>query len=307
MEGEFVMKTDIFNIDNQNHENISAEHKLFLYWFQKYIEGTEFDVEDYLKTELNTSTIDKFNECVNSFIKLHNENEQVSTKPIRWDNRKTIDGFYKKLQMGSRFEHFVSEEFKKYNVNLGMQYNEYQWQGENLFGLEIKNDDAFKRTGNLFIEYCERHDVNKSFVKSGIHKNDNTVVFLIGVPDNYFIVLKDVLCDVYEKLKAKDPETIKYCRFATTNNNGSKGILIKEEYMKKICLTQSIKEFCEIYVRDNKIIDKVHIYKDAKGKFFHNSNNKKCNYRPKNKYYTVMSLSEAFIKGYRPCNSCFKK
>lgn len=300
------MKANGFKLDNQNHKNIPVEYKLMLYWFQKYVKDTDFDKEDYLKTELNTSTIDKFNECVSSFEELFNTDKGLYDKPIKWDNRKTCDNFFEKLQKGCRFEEYVSSEFKNYGVELGMQYNEYQWHGENLFGLEIKNDEVFKETGNLYIEYYERHDVSKSWNKTGILKEDNTKVFLIGTYDNYFIVLKDVLIDVYNRLKQNDPEISRYCRFAETNDKTAKGFLIKKSYMKKICLSQSIKEFVKMYVKDNKLIEKVIVYKNCNGSFFHSADKKFCLYRPRNPEIITLTLSEAFIKGYRPCTCCFK-
>ena len=301
------MKANNFKLDNQNHKNIPVEYKLMLYWFQKYVKDTNFDKEDYLKTELNTSTIDRFNECVNSFKDLFNTDKGLYDKPVKWDNRKTCDKFFEKLQKGCRFEEYVSSEFRKHGVELGMQYNEYQWHGENLFGLEIKNDEVFKSTGNLYIEYYERHDISKSWNKTGILKEDNTKVFLIGTYDNYFIILKEVLIDIYNRLKQNDPEISRYCRFAETNDKTAKGFLIKKSFMKKICLSQSIKEFVKIYVKDNKLIEKVIVYKNCNGRFFHSADKKLCLYRPRNPEIITLTLSEAFIKGYRPCNSCFEK
>lgn len=59
--------------------------------------------------------------------------------------------------------------------------------GENREGVEIKLDRRMASTGNLYIEVAEKaHPDRAEYSPSGIHRGDNTRVFLIGDYDRWW-------------------------------------------------------------------------------------------------------------------------
>jgi len=99
---------------------------------------------------------------------------------------------YKKcLNKGLEYQDFVSDILIN---DLGISLTSYSSKsyqivkGENRQGFEIKFDDRFKETGNLYIEIMEKsHPDNINYVNSGIYRNDNTWLYLIGDYENIFI------------------------------------------------------------------------------------------------------------------------
>jgi hypothetical protein len=58
--------------------------------------------------------------------------------------------------------------------------------GENLQGIEIKFDDKMNTTGNVYIETMEKSDPNNlKYIESGIFRNDQSWLYLIG---NYSVI-----------------------------------------------------------------------------------------------------------------------
>jgi len=88
------------------------------------------------------------------------------------------------------------------NITLTKTYEDQINIGESLEGYEIKFDDKYKETGNLWIEIKERTDVNKEYVNSGIYRDDNSKYYVIGNYDVIFVFLKDKLKQI-EKQKNK--------------------------------------------------------------------------------------------------------
>lgn len=302
-------------IDNQNHDNIPAEYKLYLYWFQKYISGTKIDLEDYQSAELTTSLIDEFNAYLSEWEKVYEDNKALLNKPVDWDvQRKKTEYFKEKLKIGTQFEAYVTEEFAKSGIELGMLYDNNQFKGENKLGVEIKNDERYRGsektpgTGNLYIECYERLTNAQKWVRSGILKEDNTKVILIGTYNDYFIVLKEVLVDIYKKLDSG--VNIEGCRLVEEKEQGtSKGFVINEKKMKRLCLTTSVEAFVNGYVYRNSegtplIIDTVQIVENAAYKYFHNPN-KDCKYTRNMVHKNKISLSKAIIDDYCACRQCF--
>ena len=88
---------------------------------------------------------------------------------------------------------------KKYNIEIG----------ESLSGIEIKNDKKMAETGNLYIEIAEHH-YQEQFVKSGVYRDDNTILWCIGDFDTAYIFVKKqlkYLCENYQKYGFKKIQT----------------------------------------------------------------------------------------------------
>jgi len=103
----------------------------------------------------------------------------------------------------------------------------YQYSvGENLQGIEIKFDDKYNKTGNLYIEVKEKSNPkNINYINSGIYRNDNSWIYLIGNYEEIFIFGKSHLKLIYEKgknIKIKKPTSI--------------GFLLKKEDAEKYCI-----------------------------------------------------------------------
>jgi hypothetical protein len=78
-----------------------------------------------------------------------------------------------------------------------VQYSSQAYQnvvGESRTGVEIKHDEIFGKTGNLWIEISEKADpLNQNYVDSGIYRTDNTWLYAIGDYDTVFFFSKTLL------------------------------------------------------------------------------------------------------------------
>lgn len=92
--------------------------------------------------------------------------------------------YYKmQLEEGLKYQDFVKHELYKRGVPIVFNDSKYYQceEGENILGAEIKNDKKFRETGNLYIETAEKSDeTNENYVKSGIYRDDNSWLFIIG-------------------------------------------------------------------------------------------------------------------------------
>lgn len=79
----------------------------------------------------------------------------------------------------------------------------YQYRvGESKTGVEIKHDEKFAKTGNLWIEVAEKARPRKGdYVPSGICRNDNTWLYLIGDYNTMFIFAKSFLKGLHKAQK----------------------------------------------------------------------------------------------------------
>ena len=101
---------------------------------------------------------------------------------------------------------------KKYNIE----------KGESIAGVEIKHDKRMKETGNIYIEFAEKHYQDKKYVYSGILRKDNTTFYAIG--DFHLVLLLSK-----EQLLA----TILNNNFQRVQTETSIGYLVPLEYLYK--------------------------------------------------------------------------
>lgn len=138
--------------------------------------------------------------------------------------------YYKEcLNRGEEFQDFIAIVLlKEIGIPLSsLSSKKFQYSvGENLQGIEIKFDDKFKNTGNVYIEVKEKsHPDNKNYVNSGIYRSDNTWLYIIGDYSCVYIFGK-------EHLKLMDIS--KKYREVTTPT--SIGFLIPSSQADKYCL-----------------------------------------------------------------------
>jgi len=135
--------------------------------------------------------------------------------------------YYKEcFEKGLEYQDFVADMLAdKYSILL-TSYSSERYQlavGENRQGIEIKFDDQFKNTGNLYIEFAEkRNGDNEKYVDSGIMREDNSWLYLIGDYNNIYIFGINFLKRMYISKKYKEVET-----------PTSKGFLINKETADK--------------------------------------------------------------------------
>jgi hypothetical protein len=138
------------------------------------------------------------------------------------------DYYREQLEKGQQYQDFVSE--KLYDIGLPvMSYSskKYQYEvGENKNGFEIKFDDKIKNTGNIYIEVSEKSDAkNKEYISSGIYRNDNTWLYIIGDYKKIYIFSKKQLRKIYENSKKET--------FRKVITPTSKGFLIPAKYAEE--------------------------------------------------------------------------
>jgi len=132
-----------------------------------------------------------------------------------------------KLADGKNFEKFVYDVLKDTGLVVVKPHltKEMQLKGENSIGWEIKYDERMAETNNVYIEVAEKSDPkNNSYVKSGIYRDDNSWLWLIGDYSEIYIIQKNLLKILVETGKYRKVEN---------NRKSSIGYLIPKEIIKK--------------------------------------------------------------------------
>lgn len=147
----------------------------------------------------------------------------------------TYAEYYKeKLEQGLEYQDFITELLMK---ELGLSISTYSSKiyqykkGENRQGVEIKHDDRYRQTGNLYIETHEKaHPDNPGYVISGILRDDNTWLYVIGDYSNVFIFAKKYLVKLFN-----DNRTDVF-RIVENNTKTSKGFLLSRKMAERYCI-----------------------------------------------------------------------
>jgi hypothetical protein len=141
----------------------------------------------------------------------------------------TYNKYYNaQLEKGQEYQDFVTERL--YEIGLPIiSYSSKKFQhtvGENKCGFEIKFDDKLKSTGNLYIEISEKSNPdNPNYIASGIYRNDNTWLYIIGDYSIIYIFSKKQLRKVYETKKGFFREI----KIPTSN-----GFLVPAKYAEEV-------------------------------------------------------------------------
>lgn len=134
--------------------------------------------------------------------------------------------YEEKLKTGAEYEKHIA---KVLNEKLGITLDffvgkEEQLKGETKQGIEIKHDERMKETGNLYIEYSEKSHPNlPGYYPSGISRDDNTWLYIIGDYNNVYLFGKNQL-----KLLADE--------FKHVQTPTSEGFLIPVTRADNLCL-----------------------------------------------------------------------
>lgn len=108
--------------------------------------------------------------------------------------------YYKtQLERGLVYQDFVYEILSRHGINTvayGSRLFQYRF-GENKAGIEIKYDDKFKGSGNLWIEIAEKTNPNNAdYIESGIYRE--CTEYLIGDYNTIFRMATNILRCVVE-------------------------------------------------------------------------------------------------------------
>ena len=154
----------------------------------------------------------------------------VEEERIREDERQCMatnrykDQQYRKLlEEAWEFQDFICAECAKIGIFIHcFQSKQYQNQGEGITGIEIKLDKKME-SGNLYIEFCEKKTAtNKDYANSGVFRDDNTWLWIIGDYKKVFFFSHAQLKQV-----VKETQTGKYPFRQVENRTGtSHGILL---------------------------------------------------------------------------------
>ena len=120
------------------------------------------------------------------------------------------DYYREKFEEGMEYQDFAMEVLlEKMGIPISC-YSSKKYQhskGENKQGIEIKNDLKYAETGNLFIETAEKTKAeNANFIKSGIYRDDNSWLYLIGDYKTIFIFGIETLKGIHKTKKCKEVE-----------------------------------------------------------------------------------------------------
>jgi hypothetical protein len=141
--------------------------------------------------------------------------------------------YNEKLQEGLEYQDFITDLLiNELGISLS-SYSSKKFQnsiGENRQGFEIKFDNRMIDTGNIYIEVKEKANPdNANYVDSGIFRNDNTWLYLIGNYESVYIFGKKHLILMHEKNTYKQVTT-----------STSIGFLLPVTDAEKYCLKKLI-------------------------------------------------------------------
>jgi hypothetical protein len=147
--------------------------------------------------------------------------------------------YYKeKLEQGLAYQDFVVEQLYKHGLPL-IAYSSKKYQneiGENKAGFEIKFDNNILKYGNIYFETAEKSNSNNlQFIPSGIFRNDNTWLYVIGDYDNIYILSKKQLKKIYENIDCYKDKGILKKEILT-----SQGMVIPLKYAKVFLIIKHI-------------------------------------------------------------------
>lgn len=228
--------------ENMDANNMSADDYLNLYYFTKGDKEERIfkDYKDNFKPTIQD--VHRYNARLKQIRLAWNKDKALVHKYIALNKNKgevkEDNNFDYCMQIGHEFELWVEKECKKYGVDLGMYYDERQFEGENALGLEIKHDSKLAETGNVYIEYLALNKDETEFINGGITKNDNSKYWLIGTEKEYYIFYKRDLLKLYCKIA--DGSYVKDWGYKKAERRTSKGFIISREKCKELMIADDI-------------------------------------------------------------------
>ncbi len=97
--------------------------------------------------------------------------------------------YEEKLEAGQKYQDYIVYELYNRGFPI-LQFNSKHFQinkGESINGVEIKHDRMFRQTQNLYIEFAEKKKEATQWVRSGIMREDNAKIMVIGDYQSAFV------------------------------------------------------------------------------------------------------------------------
>jgi hypothetical protein len=134
-----------------------------------------------------------------------------------------------KMASGADYQDFIMERMHSIGVVLQPYCSRQgQLKGENLLGMEIKNDEQMTRTKNIYIEVAEKAVPRPGdYAPSGIFRSDNTWLYGIGDRAIFYIFTKSTLKTSWAKREKMSLREIM--------TDTSKGFLLPRDVADHMC------------------------------------------------------------------------
>ena len=148
-----------------------------------------------------------------------------------------MDTIELKQAKGLQFESYIMDWFsenKKINLSHYTTKQEQFLKGENRQGVEIKNDQMFCKTGNLFISVLR--DYGYTDYPSGICKGQSWL-YVIGNEHEFYIFSTKQLIQFY---KQQNPRL--FNGFTSPKNGTEKGFLLSKKQAEYLCIEKITKQ-----------------------------------------------------------------
>lgn len=122
--------------------------------------------------------------------------------------------YKEKLEAGQEYQDWVCDVLlKQCGIFVG-QYSSKKYQqekGESQAGYEIKHDRLMNSTRNVFVEIAEKSNKdNKNFIPSGIYRNDNSWIYVIGDYHEILLFSKHQLRKLIENETLRERHKMQY-------------------------------------------------------------------------------------------------
>jgi hypothetical protein len=126
-----------------------------------------------------------------------------------------------KLEEGLRFQDFITDVlYDQGMIVVTYVSKERGRNAENKLGIEIKRDNLFRKTGNLYIETAEKSNPSKLFwTQSGIYRDDNSWLYAIGDEKTLWIFSKKYLRLLENRFVKKEIPTSKGFLMSTVDGD----------------------------------------------------------------------------------------
>lgn len=145
--------------------------------------------------------------------------------------------YSEKLGKGMEYQDFLIKPL----IQHGLVFQQYaskryqQEKGESFNGIEVKYDMRMAETGNAYIEVAEKSNPNNAeYIKSGIFRDDNTILYVIGDYRYCYVLSKSHLRNIVKS----SPEYQKAKGIRKVQTPTSIGYLFPEPFLDVWCVTK---------------------------------------------------------------------
>lgn len=236
----YLLQFGLYNADDADVKNVLISIQVSLH--TQNIDAAYFG-DDNIKLG-----VAYYMQWINYFNYQYSMDFRFQAKPVIWNTIRKPDAYtIAQLERGAIMERYIDYEFKRNGIDIGFYNSPYdQFHGESRLGIEVKHDMKSQITGNYYIECYECHNFGKRrFVPSGILKTSNTMFWLIGTLDEYYIVYENDLRQEYYSMSRTWQGWQNRKKFVSCQS--SRGFIIKKSRLQELAVACSITEFVNKY------------------------------------------------------------